>query len=96
MKKENDVSGSTIPLHARPLTRAYSKMITSSEVDATTQSLGYVARANTKRAALDEKKANAPKKRAVLKDITNEISPKVHVVKHTQYFLLLKLLVYIK
>ncbi|XP_009134345.1 cyclin-A2-4 [Brassica rapa] len=84
MKKENDVSGSTIPLHARPLTRAYSKMITSSEVDATTQSLGHVARANTKRAALDEKKASAPKKRAVLKDITNEISPKLETVKQIE------------
>ncbi|KAH0933547.1 hypothetical protein HID58_010664 [Brassica napus] len=84
MKKQNDVSGSTIPLHARPLTRAYSKMITSSEVDATTQSLGHVARANTKRAALDEKKANAPKKRAVLKDITNEISPKLENIKQIE------------
>ncbi|CAG7881700.1 unnamed protein product [Brassica rapa] len=84
MKKENDVSGSTIPLHARPLTRAYSKLITSSEVDATTHSLGHVARANTKRAALDEKKANAPKKRAILKDITNEISPKVHNIKQIE------------
>lgn len=86
MSKENDVSGNTIPLHDRPLTRAYTKLITSSEVAATTQSLGHVVRANTKRAALDEKNANAPKKRAVLKDITNENPPKV---KHTQYCLLL-------
>ncbi|KAG2297470.1 hypothetical protein Bca52824_044139 [Brassica carinata] len=84
MKEENAVSGITIPLHARPLTRAYSKMITSSEVDATTQSLGHVARANTKRAALDEKKASAPKKLAVLKDITNEISPKLENIKQIE------------
>ena len=86
MNKENAVSGNVIPLHAH----------TASEVDVATQSLGHVVRANTKRASLDEKKANAPKKRAVLKDITKEISAKVHVVKHTQYCLLLKLLVYIK
>ncbi|CAH8331277.1 unnamed protein product [Eruca vesicaria subsp. sativa] len=79
MRKENVVSGNTIPLHTRPLTRAYSKLITSSEVDGTTQSLGHAVRANTKRAALDDNKANAPKKRAVLKDITNEISPKVQL-----------------
>ncbi|KAF8063893.1 hypothetical protein N665_1178s0008 [Sinapis alba] len=84
MRKENDVSDTTIPLHARPLTRAYCKLITSSEVDATTQSVGHVVRTNTKRAALDEKKANAPKKRAVLKDITNEISPKFEKIKQIE------------
>ncbi|KAL0845651.1 hypothetical protein Bca101_018897 [Brassica carinata] len=84
MNKDHAVSGNTLPLHARPLTRAYSKLITSSDVDATTQSLGHVVRANTKRAALDETKANAPKKRAILKDITNEISPKLENIKQIE------------
>ncbi|VVA95909.1 unnamed protein product [Arabis nemorensis] len=81
MGKENVVSGNTIPIHGRPVTRALasalrasSKLITSSEVAAaTTQNQGRVLRANSKRAALDEKKANASKKRAILKDITNVI-----------------------
>ncbi|KAJ0250192.1 Cyclin [Hirschfeldia incana] len=84
MSEENVVSGNTIPIHARPLTRAYTKLITSSEVDATTQSLGHVVRANTKRAALDEKEANPPKKRVILKDITNEISPKFENIKQIE------------
>ncbi|KAJ0267319.1 Cyclin [Hirschfeldia incana] len=84
MSKENVVSGNTVPLHARPLTRAYTKLITSSEVDATAQSLGHVVRANTKRAALDEKEANAPKKRAVLTDITNADSPKFENIKQME------------
>ena len=78
MGKENAVSGNSIPIHGRPVTRALasalrasSKLITSSEVAATTQNQGRVLRAKSKRTALDEKKANAPKKRAVLKDITN-------------------------
>ncbi|CAE5964796.1 unnamed protein product [Arabidopsis arenosa] len=78
MGKENAVSGNTIPIHGRPVTRALasalrasSKLITSSQVAATTQNQGRVLRAKSKRAALDEKKANAPKKRAVLNDITN-------------------------
>ncbi|XP_010472944.1 PREDICTED: cyclin-A2-4-like, partial [Camelina sativa] len=78
MGKENAVSGNTIRLHGRPVTRALasalrasSKLITSSEVAATSHNQGRVLRAKSKRTALDEKKANAPKKRAVLKDITN-------------------------
>ncbi|KAG7652380.1 Cyclin-like [Arabidopsis thaliana x Arabidopsis arenosa] len=78
MGKENAVSGNTIPIHGRPVTRALasalrasSKLITSSQVASTTQNQGRVLRAKSKRAALDEKKANAPKKRAVLNDITN-------------------------
>lgn len=78
MGKENAVSGNTIPIHGRPVTRALasalrasSKLITSSQVAATTQNQGRVLRAKSKRTALDEKKANAPKKRAVLNDITN-------------------------
>ncbi|KAL0836601.1 hypothetical protein Bca101_088490 [Brassica carinata] len=74
MNKENAVSGNAIPLHAH----------TASEVDVTTQSLGHVVRANTKRASLDEKKANAPKKRAVLKDITKEISAKLENIKQIE------------
>ncbi|CAH2067980.1 unnamed protein product [Thlaspi arvense] len=79
MGKEKAVSGHTIPLHSRPVTRALalalrasSKLTTSSEAAATTQiNQGRVLRANCKRPYLDEKKANPPKKRAVLKDITN-------------------------
>ncbi|ESQ43588.1 hypothetical protein EUTSA_v10013650mg [Eutrema salsugineum] len=81
MGKEKSVSGNTTPLHGRPVTRAIvsalrasSKMITSSEVAATTTQInqGLVLRSkNSKRTALDEKKANAHKKQAVLKDITN-------------------------
>lgn len=106
MGKDNAVSGNTIPIHGRPVTRALasalrasSKLITSSEVAATTQNQGRVLRANTKRAALDEKKANAPKKRAILKDITNVTcensyrscfnAAKIQVVNYTM--LLLKL-----
>ncbi|XP_048591724.1 cyclin-A2-4-like [Brassica napus] len=74
MNKENAVSGNVIPLHAH----------TASEVDVATQSLGHVVRANTKRASLDEKKANAPKKRAVLKDITKEISAKLENIKQIE------------
>lgn len=78
MGKENAVSGNIIPFHGRPVTRglasallASSKLITSSQVAATTQKHGRVLRTKSKRTVLDEKKANAPKKRAVLKDITN-------------------------
>ncbi|ESQ27072.1 hypothetical protein EUTSA_v10018503mg [Eutrema salsugineum] len=79
MGKEKVVSGNTIPLNGRPVTRALasalrasSKLITSSEVAATTQiNQGRVLRSKSKRTALDENKANALKKRAVLKDITN-------------------------
>ncbi|ESQ38682.1 hypothetical protein EUTSA_v10029347mg [Eutrema salsugineum] len=70
----------TIPLYGRPVTRALAstmrasfQLITSSEVATTTQiNQGQVLRGkNSKRTALDEKKGNAHKKRAVLKDITN-------------------------
>ena len=82
MVKEKAVSGNTtIPLYARPVTRALasslrasSKLITSSDVAAITLiNQGRVLRANCKRTALDDKKNdNAPKKqRAVLKDISN-------------------------
>ncbi|EOA33887.1 hypothetical protein CARUB_v10021378mg [Capsella rubella] len=78
MGKGNAVSGNTIPLHGRPITRALasalrasSKLITSSEVASTSQNQGRVLRAKSKRTASDDKKLNAPKKRAVLKDITN-------------------------
>ncbi|CAA7058450.1 unnamed protein product [Microthlaspi erraticum] len=62
MVNEKAVSGNTIvPLHG---------LITSSEVSATTQINQSLS--TTKRRAFDEeKKANAPKKRAVLEDITN-------------------------
>ncbi|KAJ0256707.1 Cyclin-A2-3 [Hirschfeldia incana] len=79
---EKAVSGNTIQLHSRPITRALasalrasSNLITSSEVVATTTTLinqGRVLRANSKRRASDDKNANnAPKRRAVLNDITN-------------------------
>ena len=81
MGKEKAVSGNTtIPLYARPLTRALasalrasSKLITSSDVAAITLiNKGMVLRANSKRTALDDTTTNAPKKqRAVLKDISN-------------------------
>ncbi|KAL0724457.1 hypothetical protein Bca4012_039056 [Brassica carinata] len=78
MGNEKAVSGNTIPLHSRPVTRALarasSNLITSSEVAATTTTLinqGRVLRANSKRTALGDKKSNAPKRRAVLNDITN-------------------------
>ncbi|CAH8355919.1 unnamed protein product [Eruca vesicaria subsp. sativa] len=69
-----------IPLLARPVTRALasalrasSKLITSSEVSAITLiNQGRILRANNKRRALEDgKTAKAPKKRAVLKDLTN-------------------------
>ncbi|CAN7041929.1 unnamed protein product [Brassica rapa subsp. trilocularis] len=81
MGKEKAVSGNTtIPLYARPVTRALasalrasSKLVTSSDVAAITLiNKGMVLRANSKRTALDDTTTNAPKKqRAVLKDISN-------------------------
>nr|VDD62623.1 unnamed protein product [Brassica oleracea] len=79
MGNEKAVSGNTIPLHPRPITRALarasSNLTTSSEVAATSTTLinnqGRVLRANSKRTASDDKNANAPKRRAVLNDITN-------------------------
>lgn len=79
MGNEKAVSGNTIPLHPRPITRslarASSSLKTSSEVAATSTTLinnqGRVLRANSKRTALDDTTTNAPKKRAVLKDISN-------------------------
>ncbi|CAG7903208.1 unnamed protein product [Brassica rapa] len=79
MGNEKAVSGNTIPLHPRPITRALarasSNLATSSEVAATSTTLinnqGRVLRANSKRTASDDKNANAPKRRAVLNDITN-------------------------
>ncbi|KAL1199324.1 Cyclin-A2-4 [Cardamine amara subsp. amara] len=76
MGSENAVCGNNIlQLHGRPVTRALASAIRASSKSsiesATTQNQGRVLRANSKRTALDEKKANAPKKRAILKDITN-------------------------
>ncbi|KAJ0231038.1 Cyclin-A2-4 [Hirschfeldia incana] len=85
MVMEKAVSGNTtIPLLARPVTRALasalrasSKLITSSDVAAVTLiNQGRVLRANCKRRALDvddNKNSNNPpkQKRAVLKDISN-------------------------
>lgn len=81
MGNEKAVSGNTIPPHSRPITRALasalrasSNLITSSEVVATTLiNPGKVLRANSKRTASDDKNVanNAPKRRAVLNDITN-------------------------
>ncbi|CAH8356193.1 unnamed protein product [Eruca vesicaria subsp. sativa] len=77
---EKAVSGNTIPFNGRPVTRAFasalrasSNLITSSEVADTTTLInqGRVLRPNSKRTALDDKKGNAPKRRAVLNDITN-------------------------
>ncbi|XP_013615302.1 PREDICTED: cyclin-A2-4-like [Brassica oleracea var. oleracea] len=78
MGNEKAVSGNTIPLHSRPITRALASALRASsnlsEVVATTTVInqGRVLRANSKRTALDDKKSNnAPKRRAVLNDITN-------------------------
>ncbi|XP_010532139.1 PREDICTED: cyclin-A2-4-like isoform X2 [Tarenaya hassleriana] len=76
MGKENAGSGNAISLHGRPFTRAFASTLRSSgqtkpsEVP-TRQNQQRVPRANTKRAALEEKKSNAPKKRAILRDVTN-------------------------
>ncbi|XP_048619848.1 probable serine/threonine-protein kinase PBL26 [Brassica napus] len=78
MGNEKAVSGNTIPLHSRPITRALASALRASsnlsEVVATTTVINQerVLRANSKRTALDDKKSNnAPKRRAVLNDITN-------------------------
>ena len=77
MGNEKAVSGNTIPLHPRPITRALarasSNLTTSSEMAAATTMInqGRGLRANSKRTASDDKNANAPKRRAVLNDITN-------------------------
>lgn len=104
MGNENAVCGNNIlQLHGRPVTRALASALRASSKSsiesATTQNQGRVLRANSKRTALDEKKANAPKKRAILKDITNVTCENsytscfnVAVVNYTM--LLLKLLVY--
>ncbi|XP_010539515.1 PREDICTED: cyclin-A2-4-like [Tarenaya hassleriana] len=71
MGKENGLE-----LHGRPFTRAFASALRSSgqikpsEVPAR-QNQQRVLRANAKRAALEEKKAIVPKKRAVLRDVTN-------------------------
>ena len=92
MGNEKAVSGNTIPLHPRPITRALarasSNLTTSSEVAATSTTLinnqGRVLRANSKRTASDDKNANAPKRRAVLNDITNvTCENKIQVVIYT-------------
>ncbi|KAF8103373.1 hypothetical protein N665_0188s0310 [Sinapis alba] len=71
MGKEMAVSGNTIPLHARPVTRALASAALRAATTLTNQ--GRALRANCKRTSLDDKNANAPKKkkRALLKDITN-------------------------
>lgn len=77
MGNEKAVSGNTIPLHSRPITRALASALRASsnlsEVVATTTVINQerVLRANSKRTASDDKNANAPKRRAVLNDITN-------------------------
>ncbi|CAH8337062.1 unnamed protein product [Eruca vesicaria subsp. sativa] len=69
MGKEIVVSVNTIPLHARPVTRALASALRAAATTLTNQ--GRVLRANSKRTASDDKNDNTPKKRAVLKDISN-------------------------
>lgn len=76
MGDENAVCGNNIlQLHGRPVTRALASALRASSKSsiesATTQNQARVLRPNSKRTALDDKKSNAPKKRAILKDITN-------------------------
>ncbi|XP_010537949.1 PREDICTED: cyclin-A2-4-like isoform X2 [Tarenaya hassleriana] len=76
MGKENAGSGNAVVLHGRPFTRAFASTLRSSgqikhsEV-AITQNQQWAPRANIKRTALEEKKANGSKKRAILRDATN-------------------------
>ncbi|CAN7130792.1 unnamed protein product [Brassica rapa subsp. narinosa] len=79
--KEIAVSGNTVPLHARPVTRALASALRASKLLITSSSpnQGRVLRANSKRRAFDDDKKNASppkkkKKRALLKDITNVTS----------------------
>lgn len=64
MGNEKAVSGNTISLHSRPITRALASALRASsnlsEVVATTTVInqGRVLRANSKRTALDDKKSN--------------------------------------
>ncbi|CAN8240564.1 unnamed protein product [Cochlearia groenlandica] len=94
-KKKADVSeNNNIPLLGRPLTRALASALrTSSELVSTTHiNQARLLRSNCKRSALDDDiNTYAPKKRAILKDITNITSytscfnaPKIQVenVKH--------------
>ncbi|KAF8103052.1 hypothetical protein N665_0188s0013 [Sinapis alba] len=66
-RNEKAVSGNTIPFNGRPVTRALARASATTLINQ-----GRVLRANSKRTALDDKNDNnAPKRRAVLNDITN-------------------------